>query len=428
MEIIYYDDISLDDLEEKYLRRGDIAYSEIDKIVDQVLNDVRIGGDTVLQEYSLKFDGVVLSDITVSEDEIQEALAIVEPEFIAILNQAKKNILEYHEKQKQNSWFSNRGENIILGQMVTPLERVGMYVPGGKAVYPSSVLMNAVPALVAGVDSIIMVSPPDKEGKMNPYVLAAAHMCGIRHIYKVGGAQAIGALAFGTRTIPAVDKIVGPGNIYVARAKKKVYGYVDIDMIAGPSEICILADDKANPTYIAADLLSQAEHDEDAGVILVTTSRTLAEKVQYEVKMQADLLDRKEIIQKALNNHGYIFIVKSLESGYQLVNKIAPEHLEIMIESPFDGLPKIKNAGAIFLGAHSPEPLGDYFAGPNHTLPTGGTARFSSPLGVDDFIKKSSIIYYHKNALEQVRDQVIYFAEKEGLTAHANAIRVRDRE
>ncbi|MBB6215675.1 histidinol dehydrogenase [Anaerosolibacter carboniphilus] len=427
MKIVYFDDMSQDDLDTKYLNRGDTANNEIDAIVDQILKEVKRRGDAALQEYTLKFDGVTLSNIRVSQEEVEEAFSKVEPEFVAILKEAKENIWYYHEKQKQNSWFRNPSENIILGQMVTPLERIGIYVPGGKAAYPSTVLMNAIPALVAGVDSIAMVSPPNKEGKLNPYVLVAANLCGVREIYKVGGAQSIGALAFGTKTIPPVDKIVGPGNSYVAMAKKKVYGSVDIDMIAGPSEICILADNKGNATFIAADLLSQAEHDEDAGVILVTTSQELAEKVQEEVKRQAALLIRKEIIQKSLKNHGYIFVVPDLEIGFRLVNKIAPEHLELMVDSPFDALSKIKNAGAIFLGAYSPEPLGDYFAGPNHTLPTGGTARFSSPLGVDDFIKKSSIIYYNRSALDQARDQIIYFAEKEGLTAHANAIRVRDK-
>jgi histidinol dehydrogenase len=427
MKIVNLDDISRDDLNNKYLNRGEGSFEKIDAIVDQILSEVKCRGDVALLDYTLKFDGAVLRDISISEDEIEEAFSSIEPEFITIMKEAKANIWTYHEKQKQSSWFSNQGENIMLGQMVLPLERIGIYVPGGKAAYPSTVLMNAIPALVAGVDSIAMVSPPDKDGKMNPYVLAAARICGVSEIYKVGGAQAIGALAFGTETIPAVDKIVGPGNIYVARAKKKVYGAVDIDMIAGPSEICILADEKSEPGYIAADLLSQAEHDEEAGVILVTTSQVLAEEVLKEVEIQAGLLNRKEIIRKSLENHGYIFVVPNLEIGFKIVNNIAPEHLELMVDSPFDALPKVKNAGAIFLGAYSPEPLGDYFAGPNHTLPTGGTARFSSPLGVDDFIKKSSIIYYNKKALEKVQNQVIYFAEKEGLTAHANAVRVRDK-
>lgn len=427
MKIVYLEDITKEDLNNKYLNRGEMAYEEIDATVDQVLREVKRRGDAALLEYALKFDGAMLKDIAVSVEEIEEAFLAVEPEFITILKEAKDNIWDYHEKQKQNSWFSNQGENIILGQKVTPLERVGIYVPGGKAAYPSTVLMNAIPALVAGVDSIAMVSPPDKEGKINPYVLSAARICGITEIYKIGGAQAIGALAFGTVTIPSVDKIVGPGNTYVARAKKKVYGSVDIDMIAGPSEICILADDESEPVYIAADLLSQAEHDEEAGAILVTTSQVLAEEVVKEVKRQSAVLNRKEIICKSLEKHGYIFVVPDLETGFQIVNSIAPEHLELMVASPFDALPKVKNAGAIFLGAYSPEPLGDYFAGPNHTLPTGGTAKFSSPLGVDDFIKKSSIIYYNRKALKKVGDQVIYFAEKEGLTAHANAVRVREK-
>ncbi|KXG77212.1 histidinol dehydrogenase [Thermotalea metallivorans] len=425
MKIISADLNEIDGILDQYLKRQGEVISSADEVVEEILYDVQKKGDEALKAYTAKFDGVQLDCIQVLSGEIEEAVNFVEKEFLEILEEAKKNILDYHMRQKQNSWMTHKDDGIILGQMVTPIERVGIYVPGGKAAYPSSVLMNAIPAQVAGVPSIAMVTPPGKDGKIHPYILAAAYVCGITEIYKVGGAQSIGALAFGTQTIPPVCKIVGPGNMYVARAKRKVFGMVDIDMIAGPSEICIVADEDADPRFVAADLLSQGEHDEEASSILITTSVALGKKVMEEISRQMACLDRRDIMKKSIEDRGLIFIVSDMDAAIQLANKIAPEHLEIMAENPFLMLPKIKNAGAIFLGNYTPEPLGDYFAGPNHTLPTQGTARFSSPLGVDDFMKKSSIIYYHKNALEKVQEKVIYFAEKEGLTAHANSIKVR---
>ena len=398
---------------------------EIDVQVENIIKKVRDQGDKVLLSLTNQFDGVLLKQMVITKEEIEQSTKEMNKEFLEILKQAKKNIWEFHEKQIQKSWFFNREEDITLGQKLSPIERVGIYVPGGKAVYPSTVLMNAIPAKVAGVQSIAMVTPPNKDGKVNPTILAAAKIAGIDEIYKVGGAQAIAALAYGTETIKAVHKIVGPGNIYVARAKRKVFGNVDIDMVAGPSEICIIADNKADSRFIAADLLSQAEHDELASSILITTSLSFAKEVSKEVKVQLNELKRKEIAQESIKNYGAIFVVNSLEQAFELSNEIAPEHLEIMLENPFEYLSKIKNAGAIFLGAYSPEPLGDYFAGPNHTLPTSGTAKFSSPLGVDDFIKKSNIVYYGKDALCQVKNQIISFAEKEGLEGHGNSIKVR---
>lgn len=425
MKIISADLNEIDEILDQYLKRQEEALSSADEAVEEILYDVRRKGDEALKAYTAKFDGIQLDCIQVLPGEIEEAVSFVEKKFLGILEEAKKNILDYHMGQKQNSWIVHKDDGIILGQMVTPIERIGIYVPGGKAAYPSSVLMNAIPARVAGVPSIAMVTPPGKDGKINPYILAAAYVCGITEIYKVGGAQSIAALAFGTQTISPVCKIVGPGNMYVARAKMKVFGMVDIDMIAGPSEICIVADEDADPRFVAADLLSQAEHDEEASSILITTSVALGKEVMAEIKRQMACLDRRDIMKTSIEDRGVIFIVSDMDAAIQLANKIAPEHLEIMAKDHFLMLPKIKNAGAIFLGNYTPEPLGDYFAGPNHTLPTQGTARFSSPLGVDDFMKKSSIIYYHKNALEKVQEKVIYFAEKEGLTAHANSIRVR---
>ncbi|MDK2919663.1 MAG: histidinol dehydrogenase [Candidatus Petromonas sp.] len=410
---------------DEILNRGEDNFADIDKTVMEIIEGVKRDGDEALYRYTEKFDGVKLTGLKVTGDEIDEALEIVGSEFLDILREARDNIASYHEKQLQNSWMTNEKNGIILGQLINPLSRVGIYVPGGKAAYPSTVLMNSIPAKVAGVKSIAMVTPPGKEGKVNPYILAAAKVAGVDEIYKIGGAQSVAALAYGTRIIKPVEKIVGPGNIYVARAKRAVFGLVDIDMIAGPSEICIIADENKNPKYIAADLLSQAEHDEMASSILVTTSRTLGEKVIEEVKVQTERLERKEIIEKALSSYGYIFIVEDIEKAIEISNEIAPEHLEIMVDNPFELLPMIKNAGAIFLGEYTPEPVGDYFAGPNHTLPTSGTAKFSSPLGTYDFIKKSSLLYYKRQSLEKIKDKVITFTEAEGLTAHGNSIKVR---
>ena len=368
---------------------------------------------------------VLMENILVTEDEIKEAYEKVDEKLLTVIRKALVNIRKYHEKQRQYSWFDSEESGIILGQKVTALEKVGVYVPGGKAVYPSSVLMNIVPAKVAGVKTIVMTTPPGKDGKVNPATLVAAKEAGVDAIYKVGGAQAIAALAFGTESVPKVDKIVGPGNIYVALAKKAVFGFVSIDSIAGPSEIMVLADETANPRFVAADLLSQAEHDEMASAILVTTSRDLAEQVSKEVEGFVAQLSRKEIIQKSLDNYGYILVAESMDEAIATVNEIASEHLELVTKNPFETMTKIRNAGAIFVGEYSSEPLGDYFAGPNHVLPTNGTAKFFSPLSVDDFIKKSSIISYSREALEPIYKDIVQFAECEQLTAHANSIRVR---
>ena len=391
------------------------------------MDDVRARGDEALFEYTKKFDGAELSadNIRVTQAEIQEALSQVDPNLLAVMKKSMKNIREYHEKQKQYSWFDSKPNGTILGQKVTALSSVGVYVPGGKAAYPSSVLMNIIPAEVAGVEKIVMVTPPGKDGKVNPVTLIAAHLAGATEVYKVGGAQAIAALAFGTKSIPRVNKIVGPGNIFVALAKKAVYGHVSIDSIAGPSEILVLADETANPRFVAADLLSQAEHDELASAILVTTSMELAEKVSAEAEAFVQNLSRKAILEKSLENYGYILVADSMEDAIETANAIASEHLEIVTKNPFEVMTKIQNAGAIFMGEYSSEPLGDYFAGPNHVLPTNGTAKFFSPLGVDDFIKKSSIIYYSREALEAVHTDIESFAEAEHLTAHANSVRVR---
>ena len=393
----------------------------------KILEDVKRKGDEALFGYTARFDGAHLDaeTVRVTEQEIQEAYDQVDEELLGIIRRALHNIRTYHEKQRQNSWFDSRPDGTILGQKVTALARVGVYVPGGKAAYPSSVLMNIAPAKAAGVDEIIMVTPPDKNGKVTPTTLVAAKEAGADVVYKIGGAQAIGALAYGTKSIPKVDKIVGPGNIYVALAKKAVYGHVSIDAIAGPSEILVIADDSANPSYVAADLLSQAEHDELASAILVTTSEELADAVSKEVDRFTAQLSRKEIIQKSLDNYGYILIAESMDEAISIANEIASEHLEIQTKNPYDVMTKIRNAGAIFIGEYSSEPLGDYFAGPNHVLPTNGTAKFFSPLSVDDFIKKSSIIAYSKEALEKVHEDIESFAAAERLTAHANSIHVR---
>lgn len=409
------------------LKRDPNNYDQYAESVNAIVEDVKKRKDQALFEYTKKFDKADLNsnNIRVTEEEIQEALNTIDPKLLEVMKKAMKNIRAYHEKQKQYSWFDSQPNGTMLGQKVTALESVGVYVPGGKAAYPSSVLMNIIPAEVAGVERIVMVTPPGKDGKVNPVTLAAAHIAGATEVYKVGGAQADAALAFGTESIPRVNKIVGPGNIYVALAKKAVYGHVSIDSIAGPSEILVIADETANPRFVAADLLSQAEHDELASAILVTTSQELAQKVSKEIEEFLKTLSRREILEKSLNNYGYLLVVDTLEDAIDTANEIASEHLEIVTKNPFEVMTKIKNAGAIFIGEYSSEPLGDYFAGPNHVLPTNGTAKFFSPLGVDDYIKKSSIIYYSKEALEPIHKDIIQFAESEQLTAHANSIRVR---
>lgn len=412
---------------ENLLKRSPNSYGEFESRVNDIIQNVREKRDEAVFEYTLKFDGATIDqdNIRVTEEEIKEAYEQVDPKLLDVIRKALVNIRDYHTKQKQYSWFDSDESGIILGQKVTPLKTVGVYVPGGKAVYPSSVLMNVIPAKVAGVSNIIMTTPCGKDGKVYPSTLVAAKEAGVDAIYKVGGAQAIAALAFGTESIPKVDKIVGPGNIYVALAKKAVFGYVSIDSIAGPSEIMVLADETANPRFVAADLLSQAEHDEMASAILVTTSEILAEQVSVEVDKFVATLSRKEIIQKSLDNYGYILVADTMQDAIDTVNEIASEHLELVTKNPFETMTKIRNAGAIFIGEYSSEPLGDYFAGPNHVLPTNGTAKFFSPLSVDDFIKKSSIISYSREALEPVYKDIVQFAECEKLTAHANSIRVR---
>lgn len=412
------------------LKRSPNNYGSYVEVVQEIVDNVANNGDDAVLAYTEKFDHAKLTPDTlqVTQAEIDAAYAEIEPGLLEVIRKALVNIREYHEKQKQYSWFDSKPDGTILGQKVTALSKVGVYVPGGKAVYPSSVLMNIVPAKVAGVGSIIMTTPCNAEGKVCSTTLVAACEAGVDAIYKVGGAQAIAALAYGTQTIPAVDKIVGPGNIFVALAKKAVNGFVGIDSIAGPSEILVLADETANPRYVAADLLSQAEHDELASAILVTTSEALADQVSVEVDKFVEQLSRKEIITKSLENFGYMLVAESMEDALDAVNQIASEHLEIVTKNPFDVMTKVQNAGAIFLGEYSSEPLGDYFAGPNHVLPTNGTAKFFSPLSVDDFIKKSSIIYYSREALEPIHKDIIAFAESEQLTAHANSIRVRFEE
>ena len=412
---------------ENLLKRSPNSYGEFESRVNDIIQNVREKRDEAVFEYTLKFDGATIDqdNIRVTEEEIKEAYEQVDPKLLDVIRKALVNIRDYHTKQKQYSWFDSDESGIILGQKVTPLKTVGVYVPGGKAVYPSSVLMNVIPAKVAGVSNIIMTTPCGKDGKVYPSTLVAAKEAGVDAIYKVGGAQAIAALAFGTESIPKVDKIVGPGNIYVALAKKAVFGYVSIDSIAGPSEIMVLADETANPRFVAADLLSQAEHDEMASAILVTTSEALAEQVSVEVDKFVEVLSRKEIIRKSLDNYGYILVADTMQDAIDTVNEIASEHLELVTKNPFETMTKIRNAGAIFIGEYSSEPLGDYFAGPNHVLPTNGTAKFFSPLSVDDFIKKSSIISYSREALEPVYKDIVQFAECEKLTAHANSIRVR---
>ena len=427
MRIQKLDESSKKNLLEDLLKRSPNQYTEYEDRVAAILQTVKSGKDKAIFDYTKQFDGVEITadTIRVTEAEIEEAYEKVDSSLVEIIRKAKENIKTYHEKQRQFSWFDSKPDGTMLGQKVTALQRVGVYVPGGKAVYPSSVLMNILPAKVAGVDEIVMVTPPGKDGKVNPNTLVAAHEAGADVIYKVGGAQAIAALAYGTESIPKVDKIVGPGNIYVALAKKAVYGHVSIDSIAGPSEILVIADETANPRYVAADLLSQAEHDELASAILVTTSETLAEEVSAQVEIFVEELSRTEIMRKSLDNYGYILVADTMEDVIDIANEIASEHLEIMTKNPYDVMMKVRNAGAIFIGEYSSEPLGDYFAGPNHVLPTNGTAKFFSALSVDDFIKKSSIIAYSKEALEAIHEDIEHFAEAEKLTAHANSIRVR---
>lgn len=409
------------------LKRSPNNYGKYEDTVNEILANVKANGDQALFEYTKRFDRFELTaeNIQVTRQEIDEAYQKLDPSLIEVIRKAAENIRTFHTKQLRTSWFDAKPDGTILGMKITALEKVGVYVPGGKAAYPSSVLMNVVPAKVAGVDQVIMTTPPGADGKVNPGTLVAADIAGVDVIYKVGGAQAIAALAYGTQSIPKVDKITGPGNIFVALAKKAVYGYVSIDSIAGPSEILVLADESANPRYVAADLLSQAEHDELASAILITTSSELAKKVSEEVDGFVAILERKEIIQKSLDNYGYILVAETMQDAIDAVNEIASEHLEILTKNPFDIMTKIRNAGAIFLGEYASEPLGDYFAGPNHILPTNGTAKFFSPVNVDDFIKKSSIISYSREALQKVNEDIIMFAKSEGLTAHANSIKVR---
>ena len=427
MRIITLSKESKSSLLNDLLKRSPNNYGQYEAVVNDIIEKVKSEGDAAIFAYTKQFDKCELNaeTIRVTEAEIEEAVNTIEPKLYEVMEKAAANIKAYHEKQVRNSWFDAKPDGTILGQKITPIGKAGVYVPGGKAAYPSSVLMNVIPAKVAGVSKVVMVTPPGSDGKVNPGTLAAAKVAGVDEIYKVGGAQAIAALAFGTETIPKVDKITGPGNIFVALAKKAVYGHVSIDSVAGPSEILVLADESANPRYVAADLLSQAEHDELASAILITTSMELAEAVSEQVEVFISELSRTEIMRKSIDNYGYILVADSMEDAIDAANEIASEHLEVLTKNPFEVMTKIQNAGAIFLGEYSSEPLGDYFAGPNHILPTNGTAKFFSPLSVDDFIKKSSIISYSRNALEAVHKDIEFFAEKEGLTAHANSIKVR---
>ncbi len=422
----------------KILKYGEISENEIfarvqtktnvEKIVSDIIADVKENGDKAVKDYCLKFDGAKLDSLLVSDLEIQEAVESVEPEFLRILKDAAQNIRAFHEKQVRTSFIINDTDGVVTGQKITPVDVAGLYVPGGTAAYPSTVLMDAIPAKIAGVKNLVMVTPPKKDGKINPVILAAAHVAGVDKIYKVGGAQAIAALAYGTESIPRADKIVGPGNAFVAEAKKQVYGIVSIDMIAGPSEILIVADSKSNPRHLAADLLSQAEHDKMASAVLVCDSMELAKRVSDELEKQIPLLERSEIARCSIDDNGKIIVTDNLANAIEVSNKIAPEHLELCMDNPFDYLDKVKHAGSVFMGRNCPEALGDYLAGPNHTLPTSGTARFSSPLSVDDFVKKTQYTYYTRDALSKVKDDVAYFATKEGLTAHAKSALVRFEE
>lgn len=427
MRIVKLTKETTENILENMLKRSPTQYGTYEASVQEIIENVKTRKDAAVFEYTEKFDHAALdaSTVEVTQEEIDEAYNIVDPELIGVIRRSMKNIREFHEKQKQNSWFTSTENGTMLGQKLTALNRVGVYVPGGKAAYPSSVLMNILPAKVAGVKEICMTTPCGRDGKVNPVVLAAAKEAGADRVFKIGGAQAIAALAYGTESIPKVDKIVGPGNIYVALAKKAVYGNVSIDSIAGPSEILVLADETANPRFVAADLLSQAEHDELASAILITTSQELAEKVSEEVDGFLKVLSRSDIISKSLDNFGYILVTDSHQEAIDTVDAIAPEHLEIVTKNPFEDMMKVHNTGAIFLGENSSEPLGDYFAGPNHILPTNGTAKFFSPLSVDDFVKKSSIIYYSREALSEIHEDIESFAKSESLTAHANSIAVR---
>lgn len=430
MRIVELTDSTRKNVLNDLLKRSPNNYSGYEEKVNEILTAVKTEGDKALFAYTLQYDKYALTpeNIRVTAEEIREAYARMDPELVEVIRRSAANIRAFHEKQLRNSWFDAREDGVILGMRITPIGRVGVYVPGGKAAYPSSVLMNVVPATVAGVKDILMTTPPGADGKVNPGTLVAADIAGVKTIYKVGGAQAIAAMAYGTESVPKVDKITGPGNIFVALAKKAVYGHVSIDSIAGPSEILVLADETANPRYVAADLLSQAEHDELASAILITTSRELAQRVSKEVDLFLEQLSRREIMEKSLDNYGYILLADTMDSAIEAANDIASEHLEILTGNPFDTMTRIQNAGAIFLGEYSSEPLGDYYAGPNHILPTNGTAMFFSPVNVDDFIKKTSIISYSREALQAVHQDIERFAESEGLTAHANSIRVRFEE
>lgn len=422
----------------KIFRYGEVSNSEIfsrgtvetdvSSIVSEIIEDVKNNGDEALKKYSKKFDGAELSCLEVSQEEIDEAFSSVEPEFIRILKDAASNIRNFHQKQVKNSFIINEEDGIVMGQKVIPIEKVGLYVPGGTASYPSTVLMDSIPAKIAGCKEVCITTPPNEQGKINPVILAAAKIAGVDRIFKTGGAQAVAALAYGTETIPKVDKIVGPGNAFVAEAKKQVFGKVSIDMIAGPSEILVIADGKSNAAYVAADMLSQAEHDKMASAVLITDDMSFAEAVSIEIEKQLSLLPREDIARASIDNNGKIIVADSIEVGIDIANEIAPEHLEICLDQPFDYLDKIKHAGSIFMGRYCPEALGDYFAGANHTLPTSGTARFSSPLSVDDFVKKSQYTYYTKEALSKVAEDIAFFAEKEGLHAHAKSAVIRFEE
>ena len=425
IKIMKYGEVPNSEIFARSVPKTDVAGT-----VAEIIKNVRENGDKALFEYCEKFDKAQLSSLAVTKEEIDEALSLVEPEFLEILEKAAKNIRKFHSRQVRNSFIINDEDGIVIGQKIIPVDRAGLYVPGGTAAYPSTVLMDAIPAKIAGCREVVMVTPPTKDGKVNPVILAAAHVAGIDRIFKVGGAQAIAALAYGTQSIPKVDKIVGPGNAFVAEAKKQVFGVVSIDMIAGPSEILIVADGKSNPSYVAADLLSQAEHDKMASAVLITDSEELARNVSTELEKQIPLLERREIARESIDVNGKIIIADTLDAAIEIANEIAPEHLELCVDNPFDKLDSIRHAGSIFMGRNCPEALGDYFAGPNHTLPTSGTAKFSSPLSVDDFIKKTQYTYYTKDALKKVAFDVAAFAKKEGLTAHAKSavIRVEDEQ
>lgn len=425
IKIMKYGEVPNSEIFARSVPKTDVAGT-----VAEIIKNIRENGDKALFEYCEKFDKAQLSSLAVTKEEIDEALSLVEPEFLEILEKAAKNIRKFHSRQVRNSFIINDEDGIVIGQKIIPVDRAGLYVPGGTAAYPSTVLMDAIPAKIAGCREVVMVTPPTKDGKVNPVILAAAHVAGIDRIFKVGGAQAIAALAYGTQSIPKVDKIVGPGNAFVAEAKKQVFGVVSIDMIAGPSEILIVADGKSNPAYVAADLLSQAEHDKMASAVLVTDSEELARNVSTELEKQIPLLERREIARESIDVNGKIIVADTLDAAIEIANEIAPEHLELCVDNPFDKLDSIRHAGSIFMGRNCPEALGDYFAGPNHTLPTSGTAKFSSPLSVDDFIKKTQYTYYTKDALKKVAFDVAAFAKKEGLTAHAKSavIRVEDEQ